>query len=97
VDPARRRDAYGAEVTAEAGGRKRVAVLNPAAGYLCSNDPRLHFGLGAAEKVDALHVRWPDGGEEVFPGGRADQAVVLRKGEGRPADGKATDRKGGKP
>jgi hypothetical protein len=87
LDPALDRDAYGAVVTVHAGGRRWVGLVNPGSSYLCSNDPRAHFGLGAAEKVDSIGVRWPDGdsAEEVFPGGAADRVVVLRRGEGKTA------------
>jgi hypothetical protein len=85
VDPALRRDAYGAEVTVEAGGRSRVAWINPGQSYLCSNDPRAHFGLGSAAAIDAVRVLWPDGALERFPGGPADRVLVLRKGEGTAA------------
>jgi hypothetical protein len=30
---------------------------------LSGNPPELHFGLGAARKVDACIVRWPSGRE----------------------------------
>ncbi len=85
LDPAHRRDAYGAVVTVQAGGRRRVGLVNPGSSYLCSNDPRVHFGLGPADRVDSIRVRWPDGdsAEEVFPGGPADRLVVLRRGEGK--------------
>jgi hypothetical protein len=76
------RDAYGAEVTVHAGDRKWLRLVNPGYSYLCSNDPRAHFGLGPAARVDAIHIVWPDGSEEDFAGRAADQAVVLRKGQG---------------
>ncbi len=82
LDPALHRDAYGAEITVEAGGRKRVAWINPGQSYLCSNDPRAHFGLGPVAAVDAVQVLWPDGTLERFGGGPADRALTLRKGEG---------------
>jgi enediyne biosynthesis protein E4 len=85
LDPALKRDAYGAVVTVRAGGRRWRRWVNPGSSYLCSNDPRAHFGLGPAERVDAVEVLWPDGSAEVFPGGAADRVVVLRKGEGKPA------------
>jgi hypothetical protein len=81
-DPALRRDAFGAEITVEAGQRRWRRWLNPGYSYLCSNDPRAHFGLGDAERVDAIEVVWPDGTVESFPGGPTDRLVVLRKGEG---------------
>jgi len=83
IDPALKRDAYGATITVEAGGRRRVSWVNPGTSYLCSNDPRAHFGLGRAARVDSIRVQWPDGNDETFPGRAADQLVVLRKGEGR--------------
>jgi enediyne biosynthesis protein E4 len=83
LDPALRRDAYGAEVTVYAGGRRWLRCMNPGYSYLCSNDPRAHFGLGQAERVDAIEVIWPDGAAEAFPGQSVDQVVVLRKGEGK--------------
>jgi hypothetical protein len=88
VDPALRRDAYGAEITVQAGGRRRVGWINPGQSYLCSNDCRAHFGLGASNAVDSLEVLWPDGVREIFPGRPADQVVVLRKGEGKPLNGR---------
>ena len=86
VDPALHRDAYGAEIAVRAGGRRRVGWVNPGESYLCSSDPRVHFGLGATDSVDAYEVLWPDGAREVFSGGPADHVVTLRKGEGRSAE-----------
>ncbi|HEX5272369.1 MAG TPA: CRTAC1 family protein, partial [Gemmataceae bacterium] len=84
VDPALGgRDAYGAEVTVRAGSRRWKRWLNPASSYQCSNDPRAHFGLGAAATVDEVRVRWSDGSEETFAGGVADCLRAVRKGEGR--------------
>jgi hypothetical protein len=84
VDPALGgRDALGAEVTVHAGGRRWRRLVQPAYSYLASNDPRAHFGLGQAERVDTLDVVWPDGTEETFAGQGVDRAVVLRKGTGR--------------
>ena len=84
IDPALKRDAYGALVIVHVGGRRQRRWVNPGYSYLCSNDPRAHFGLGPAENVDAIEVVWPDGSAETFPGRTADQITVLRKGEGKP-------------
>jgi hypothetical protein len=83
VDPKLNRDAYGAEITVRAGGRRWVRLAHPTQSYLGSNDPRVHFGLGPNSQVDEILVLWPDGSHEVFPGPKADQLVTLRKGEGR--------------
>ncbi len=81
-DPARNRDALGAVVKVSAGGRNWVRWLHSAESYLCSSEPRAHFGLGAAAAVDRIEVTWPDGAREVFPGGAADRRVEVRKGAG---------------
>ncbi len=78
------RDAYGAEVTVIAGGRRQTVWVNPAQSYLCSNDPRAHFGLGSSTGVESIHVVWPDGVEERFAGLSADHIITLRKGSGQP-------------
>jgi hypothetical protein len=83
IDPALGgRDTYGAQIEFEAGGRKRVGWINPGSSYASSNDPRAHFGLGKATRVETLHVFWPDGATEDFPGTAADHLVILRRGEG---------------
>jgi hypothetical protein len=81
------RDAYGAEIVARAGDRVWLGLVNPASSYLCSNDVRVHFGLGPVERVEEIEVRWPDGELEVFPGCRADRRLVLSRGKGTPRKG----------
>ena len=76
------RDAYGAKVTVEAGGKRWVHHVAPGASYLSSNDPRLHFGLGEVSAIDRLEVRWPDGSSETFSVKQVDQFVVLEHGKG---------------
>jgi enediyne biosynthesis protein E4 len=83
-DPKRKRDAYGAVVTATAGSRKWMRLANPGYSYLVSNDPRAHFGFPAdVARVDRITVRWPDGSDEEFPGVAVDRLVTLNQGQGR--------------
>jgi hypothetical protein len=83
VDPRYNRDAYGAEIVVRAGVEQWLRIVNPGDSYLCSSDPRVHFGLGQAAMFDEVHVLWPDGRTEVFPGGCADRLMVLRRGDGK--------------
>jgi hypothetical protein len=86
LDPDRGdRDAIGAELTVSAGTRRWVRVAQPATSFLVSHDPRVHFGLGPASSISEIRVRWPDGAEEQFSGGPANQHLVLRRGTGRRA------------
>src|SRR5262249_50554999 len=50
------RDAVGAKLTVTAAGRTQVATRFGGGSYLSASDPRLHFGLGAATKVDRVEV-----------------------------------------
>ena len=59
-------------------GRKLVQELHAGSSYLSSEDPRLHFGLGAATKASTLVIRFPDGGERRLSDVRADQVVVVK-------------------
>jgi hypothetical protein len=77
------RDAYGAEISVRAAGQTWLRLINPASSYLCSNDVRAHFGLGSAQRVEPIEVRWPDGTVEIFPACDADQQIVLSKGAGQ--------------
>jgi len=83
-DPQRRRDAIGAEILIESNGKTLSRLANPAYSYLCSNDPRAHFGLGTVDRVERIVVTWPDGTRESFPCGSVNRYVEVRKGEGQP-------------
>jgi hypothetical protein len=58
--------AYGAFVTVEANGVRRMAHVSPASSYLSSSDPRIHFGLGTTSQLEVLTVRWLSGREHTF-------------------------------
>ena len=50
--------------------------------YISHSDMRLHFGLGDAEQLDKIEVRWPNGALEEFPTAKANQTVLLVEGSG---------------
>jgi hypothetical protein len=77
------RDAIGAEIQVRSGNQRWSRLIQPGQSYLCSNDPRAHFGLGSIDRVDDILVLWPDGSEEVFPGGGVDRLLVVRQGQGQ--------------
>ena len=68
------RDGFGARV--QVNGQTRFATATGS--YLCSNDKRLHFGLGSAETAD-IEVRWPSGIRQVLRGVTADQFIVIEE------------------
>jgi hypothetical protein len=79
-----KRDAIGAEIEVQAGTRRWHRLIQPAQSYLCSNDPRAHFGLGAVERIDAIEVAWADGSRERFDCPGVDRVLELRRGAGAP-------------
>ena len=51
------RDAIGANVILTAGGRRQVAQRFGGGSFLSTSDPRLHFGLGQANRAQSLEMR----------------------------------------
>jgi hypothetical protein len=78
------RDAIGARVTVRCSTRSWVDEVRSGSSYSSSSDLRLHFGLGGCTLAEFIQVRWPNGREEIFPGGAADRFATLKEGTGRP-------------
>jgi hypothetical protein len=60
-------------------GRRLVREVQAGSSYLSSQDPRAHFGLGAATTVRQLIVRYPDGRTTSRNDVPADRIVLLRR------------------
>ena len=75
------RSAIGSRVLVRYGGKVQAQCVLSQSSFLSANDPRLHFGLGAATTADA-EVHWPTGKMESFPHQAADQLVTIREGQG---------------
>jgi hypothetical protein len=61
VGRASNRDAIGAEVTVTVAGRPLHRTVMPARSYLSQSELPLTFGLGPADRVESVTVRWPRG------------------------------------
>jgi hypothetical protein len=61
--------------------RQRRDVISGAV-YCSQNDLVLHFGLGAATKVDKLEIQWPDGTPELIQVPAIDKTVTIIQGKG---------------
>jgi hypothetical protein len=73
------RGAIGARVAVTAGGRTQIDEVRSGGSYLSQNDLRLHFGLGGAERVDAISIRWPSGGKTVLKDVAADRILTINE------------------
>jgi enediyne biosynthesis protein E4 len=61
--------------------RQRQDVLSGAI-YCSQNDLTLHFGLGAATKVDKLEIKWANGSVESFDVPAVDRIMTITQGKG---------------
>ena len=59
--PGSPRDAVGAKVFLTSAGVRQRADVFSGGSYGSSSDPRVHFGLGAATRIDKLEIQWPSG------------------------------------
>jgi hypothetical protein len=64
------RDAIGAKVFVTTGTVRQRADVFSGGSYGSNSDPRVHFGLGAATRVDKVEIHWPSGMKQtiVLPG-----------------------------
>jgi len=76
------RDAIGAKVFITSGGVRQRGDVFSGGSYASSSDMRLHFGLGAATKVDKVEIRWPSGGKEEFLVPAVDRIFTVVEGKG---------------
>jgi enediyne biosynthesis protein E4 len=76
------RDGYGAKIEVTVEGVPRYAEVRAGSSFESSNDPRMHFGLGTATRVDAIVVRWPSGQVDKVAAQGADQILTIREGRG---------------
>ena len=75
------RSAIGARVLVRYGEHVQAQQVMSQTSYLSSNDPRLHFGLGA-ESTASVEIHWPSGAVENYRDLPANQLVTIREGTG---------------
>jgi enediyne biosynthesis protein E4 len=77
------RDAIGAAVYITSGGIRQRGDVISGGSYASSNDPRIHFGLGQATKVDGVEIHWPSKMvEHIFLPAAVDRFYVVQEGKG---------------
>jgi enediyne biosynthesis protein E4 len=76
------RDGFGARVEVKAAGLTQTAEVRANSSFESASDPRLHFGLGSATRVDSITVHWPSGAVDHIGPLPADQEVTIEEGNG---------------
>jgi hypothetical protein len=61
---------------------QQIDEVRSGGSYISQSDLRIHFGLGKAEKVDLLEVRWPSGQVDTMKDLKPNQLVVVEEGKG---------------
>ncbi len=74
--------AIGSKVKAVAGPLVQVDEVRSGGSYLSQSDLRIHFGLGGADELDRVEVRWPSGRTEILQDLAAGRSYVIKEGEG---------------
>ena len=61
---------------------RQIDEVRSGGGYFSQSDLRIHFGLGKAQKVDVLEVRWPSGQVDIVKDIAMNQLVTVKEGAG---------------
>ncbi len=73
------RDGIGARIRIVAGGQAQFNHVTTACGYASSSAGPVHFGLGQAQKVDEIEIRWPSGTVQVIKDAGVDQILHIKE------------------
>jgi enediyne biosynthesis protein E4 len=74
--------ALNARVRATTGDLVQLGEVFSGGSYLSQHDLRIHFGLGAHDRLDRAEILWPNGEKETLTNLAADQFYVVREGKG---------------
>ncbi len=83
------RDAIGARIRIKTSARILVDEVRSGSSYISNNDVRVHFGLGKADRIEWIEIRWPSGLTERFANLLVDQVQTLTEGTGAGVDNDA--------
>ena len=73
------RSAIGAQVEVHWNGQRQLQEVSGGSGFCSQNQRRLHFGLGAADRVDRVVVRWPSGKISEMTGPAVDRLHLVKE------------------
>lgn len=74
------RDGIGAELHLTASdGKEQYGFVSTASSYLSASDKRVHFGLGGANSIKFLEIRWPGGAIQRLSDIKANQILNVRE------------------
>ena len=75
--------AVGAVITWQVGAVKRTRLRTGGGSYLSSHDPREILGIGAANKIESLQIRWPSGATDKLTNVPVNKYIKVVEGVGQ--------------
>ena len=60
----------------------QIDEVRSGGGYFSQNDLRVHFGIGSAEKVELLEIRWPSGQFDSLKDLKPNRLYYVTEGQG---------------
>ena len=71
------RDAIGAQVRVSTTFGDQFATVTTSSSYQSSSDKRLHFGLGTADAIREIQIRWPSGIRQILRDQKPDRIATI--------------------
>jgi hypothetical protein len=75
------RDAIGAQIRISTASGNQFATVTTSSSYQSSSDKRVHFGLGVADSIREIEIRWPSGIRQMIKDTKADQILKITEAE----------------
>ena len=79
------RDAIGAQVRVLTSAGEQYSTVTTTSSYQSSSDKRLHFGLGSADTIREIEIRWPSGIRQLLTDQHVDTILTITEPSGGPA------------
>src|SRR5205814_2958178 len=61
---------------------EQIDEVRSGGSYFSQNDLRVHFGLGKAERVDLVEIRWPSGQIDTIKNVSVNRVIYVKEGAG---------------
>jgi hypothetical protein len=78
------RDGIGAVIKLTTSQGPQWVTVSTTGGYLSSNDPRAHFGLGTDTSAQTVEIDWPSGTKQILKNVAGDRIVQVEEAESKP-------------
>jgi hypothetical protein len=76
------RSAVGARVKITAGTTTELREIKAGSSYLGQSELRIHAGVGRAQRIDRVEIRWPSGATETIQDLAVNERVTITEGKG---------------